>query len=802
MIRPLLAAGLLLVSCLPADADAAEVYLGIRHEVTEDGEGLRVAVVHGSPADSGGLVDGDVIIAMDGTALAEAAGDIGDSLGVILSDKEPGDIVRVTAVRSSPKYWIELNGEEMHLEFPEYELPEILHQLTADDQLYVDVDASERVVELEIILGSRPGFGAAVLPPNSDLACDLPDAQPEIRRLLAELNTHNGIEADFTDLLARLDRQASIDDGYKLSRVAYLLRDGLKGEGLVQDVARQVEKTLAFSGNLALCDIQQLAAGLLDLPTTGISSLHQPDELECASWGEVVGLIDSELSLASDFVSQAFAAFTPEELEFIANQRDELTDVFAAHHYVDTEDDNPVRIKNNLRLIELARKVDYESLLTAQVLVSQFAVPVFARSLRRVVEDEFGDELSTSKTVETPAGYTILIGSKNDDWHKGTAPDVLIEPAGNDFYTLVAREDAALQLPICLSFDLAGNDAYESTTRYSQGSGSLGCALLVDTVGNDQYTGLQWCQGSGFFGCGSLVDMAGDDEYRAAELSQAAAIFGTGVLLDMAGDDRFCGQMKCQAFGGSLGVGLLIDVAGNDYRYCKGKYPTGYGDPGIFDSWGQGCAQGFRGISSGGIAGVIDMSGADYSEAGNFSQGGGYYFGLGFYADRSWEADQYVGSRYNQGFCAHQAVGVFLESGGNDTYSTRQSVAQGLAWDESCTMFVDYGGDDVYDGGTGFSLGASAHNSLCIFLDAGGRDSYHYPQGPARAGSNDYHGGTSLSLFIDSGGARDFFTASSYSNNIITGWPEHGFFCDLPAGLGRLLASSDWLELWQGYGQR
>ena len=156
----------------------------------------------------------------------------------------------------------------------------------------------------------------------------------------------------------------------------------------------------------------------------------------------------------------------------------------------------------------------------------------------------------------------------------------------------------------------------------------------------------------------------------------------------------------------------------------------------------------------------------------------------------------YIGSRYNQGFCAHQAVGVFLEDGGDDHYTTRQAVAQGLAWDECCTMFIDYGGDDTYEGGTGFSQGASAHNALCVMWDRGGRDSYIYDAGQGRAGGNDYHGGTSLSLFLDEGGAADFYSSERSGNDRITGWPEHGFFVDLPGTLDSALKGGAWRVLW------
>jgi hypothetical protein len=111
-------------------------------------------------------------------------------------------------------------------------------------------------------------------------------------------------------------------------------------------------------------------------------------------------------------------------------------------------------------------------------------------------------------------------------------------------------------------------------------------------------------------------------------------------------------------------------------------------------------------------------------------------------------------------------------------------------------MFVDYGGDDYYDGGTGFSQGASAHNALCVMWDRGGRDSYNYAPGQARAGGNDYHGGTSLSLFIDEGGDVDYYTSEKSANDSITGWPEYGFFADLPGPLNAEICDGGWQAYW------
>jgi hypothetical protein len=111
----------------------------------------------------------------------------------------------------------------------------------------------------------------------------------------------------------------------------------------------------------------------------------------------------------------------------------------------------------------------------------------------------------------------------------------------------------------------------------------------------------------------------------------------------------------------------------------------------------------------------------------------------------------------------------------NDTYETRNAVAHGLAWDESVSFFIDRGGNDHYRGG-GFSLGASAHNSICVFHDRAGEDTY-LRGGFGQAGGNDYHGGTSLSLFLDTGGAQDAYPGENLNERSVT-QPKHSVFVD------------------------
>lgn len=803
----------------------AEAYLGIRHEPNADPPGLLLTVVMGSPADLAGLQTGDIALAINGKHIAEDGQDGAAILAAALTGKAVGDTVSFTVLRNSPAIALTQAGQPLETLYPLLDLAGVIDSAAPGVPVVLSALKQPRELEITVTLGARASTLGPPLLPNVELACNLDDAHPAVRQFSTALIAKRLIQSDCADLWSRLDARASPYDGYKLSRVVYLLRDGFKCEAMGQLISGDLAG-FAGQGLNGYYSAQAYCGMLLDIPRLFASAPSLRTGLTAEQHLDVLQLL---LETSAEYVREAFSDFSAEELQFIASQRADLTTVFSAHHYINEEDDNPRRIRGNLRLVELAKKIDYEKLLLAQLTLAQVADQAYLDGLRADLEREYAGRMLEADLLvrDSPYGKLVISGAGHT-WRQGEEPALLIDLGGDDFYTTTAggavgleavpaaepAADAAaeaaetepgvsalLNRPVSLLIEFGGNDAYESTTPYSQGSGSLGCGLLIDCAGNDQYVGLQWAQGCGFFGCGALLELAGDDVYRGEELCQGAAIFGTGLLVDYAGNDRTESQMKSQAFGGAHAIGLLIDVAGDDHRYAKGKYPTGYGDPGIFDAWSQGCAQGFREYASGGIAALIDCAGSDVSEAGNFSQGGGYYFGWGLFADRGWEDDRYIGSRYNQGFCAHQAVGTFLETGGNDFYTTRQAVAQGLAWDECATMFVDYAGDDTYEGGGGFSQGASAHNALCIFWDRGGRDSYCYAPGQARAGGNDYHGGTSLSVFIDEGGAPDFYDCADSANDRISGWPEHGFFADLPGTLDAALAESHWRELWETAGE-
>jgi len=664
---------------------------------------------------------------------------------------------------------------------------------------------TERVVTLvAVILGLRPE--AQWPAPRSNREIERGAHYPVAEQTAAvwSLVDEFDVRRDTEDLLDRLARCHAGSDPYRLETMIYVHRDPFRLEGVTR-------------GLVANCGAAQDAAGLLAvaadvLVPTFDPALALPDSVAGeipsglmsgdaggghgpgggAAVERMLDGIESALGRAAGYHAMAFAALSDEDRAFLAEHRWDLSDAFAGEVYIHFDADRE-RFARNKRIIDIAALVDYGALMECADVVATLANPEWADEAVALVGSALGDSLDKAILAERETEYgRIIIAGTADDWHREDDVVFLLDIGGDDFYTGSAGGSTGWDVPVSVLIDAGGDDAYESTVTSCQGTGCLGVGALLDLSGDDEYVGIQWAQGTGYLGVGWLHDAGGDDVYRGRTFCQGVGLFGVGVLLDESGADRYEGDCHVQACGLAGGIGIIADRAGNDEYYAKGLYPTGYGDAGIFDAWSQGCGMGFRTLASGGLGLLLDAGGSDRMEAGNFSQGGGYYYGMGVLAAGGTEDDAYIGSRYNQGFCAHQAVGVFLESGGNDRYTTRQGVAQGLAWDESVALFIDEAGDDSYDGGSFFSLGASAHNSVCFFIDRGGDDEYDYPPGVGHAGGNDYHGGTSLSFFVDEGGFQGSLLPDDAQTPDYSYHPEHGFVLDLNASIQRFMSERYW----------
>ncbi len=757
---------------------------------------VAAAVIPFSPADSGGLLEGDIIVSICGRPLPCPPESASALLRHILSLKQAGEACTLRVIRDALTRSLSIDGAAV----PQSQARRFWHSpvglldsLPAGSELVAQCQKHRVVTDLPIVLGPRPSARWEPPPPNERIFPRWLFQQTRLQDLVRQVTDAQGVHAETEDLLSRLRRCHEGADPYRLPVMIYVHRDPTR----LEPVSRYITRSLASAPNPAeaVARAAKIAAPQISLSLPAGTRLAPPGPdlpPERAAAG-VLAQVESVLAEAASWHRQAFRALSQEERSFLESHRWDLSDAFASEVYIHFDEDRD-RFARNKRTIDLALKVDYRALAECGQRMALLTDPQWARAAAAIFRRAFAESLQKAVVIEkeTPAG-AVIIGGIGNDWHRRTDVAFLLDLGGNDFYTGNPAGSNGWSVPLSVCIDAAGNDAYESTTLSVQGSGCLGVGGLLDLEGNDTYIGLQWAQGTGYFGIGWLLDLRGDDTYRGRTFCQGAGLFGIGLLLDGSGNDRYEGDCHVQGVGFARGLGALVDSDGDDHYYAKGLYPTGYGDAGIFDAWSQGCGMGFRTLASGGLGILVDGGGSDRMEAGNFSQGGGYYYGYGILHALGPEGDTYIGSRYNQGFCAHQAVGCFLEDGGDDFYTTRQGVAQGLAWDECVTLFRDRSGNDRYEGGRFFSLGASAHNSFCFFIDERGEDQYLYKPGPARAGGNTYHGGTSCSLFLDLAG-KDTYTAEGFGNDAFKVKPEYGFFIDWEASgsLENLLMQMPW----------
>ena len=775
------------------------------------------AVFPHSPAEGGGLLEGDIIVAMGGepfTCLKDSVRALfRRRIAGMVGDPRPMRVIRNAVARM-----VSVNGEMLEaLEADRFWLDAraFSDSLASGGSMEARASRKQEVLDLDVVLGPRPEAKWPEAPVNEFLS-RLEDESP-ITPLAWNLIDQADIRSDCEDLFMRLASLHDHSDPLRHEALIFAHRNPFLLEALVEwgtryEISRSTysepfgSETLRNSyynvklGSLPGIDhwmkLHRTSESYrkerlsINRPLPRIEMSRQEKLDTFLAWVEAVL---ADIDSTNDSI---FSSWNAKEKDFVEKEIWGLSDAFAKDIYIHFDRDRP-RFEKNRKLIDLAAGVDYVMMKKQYACALRLHAPPipFAEFFGEILSDSLDREYLVNR--ETPCGRIIVAGTGNN-WHQHQDVAFLIDLGGDDFYTGNAGGSRGFELPVSVCIDLSGNDAYESTERGAQGSGILGIGILIDHEGDDTYIGKEWCQGTGFFGIGLIKDIKGNDTYRGRAFCQGAGLFGRGYLLEISGDDRYEGDCKVQGVGLAGGIGAIFEEEGSDQYYAKGLTPTGYGTSGIFDSWSQGCGMGFRTLASGGIGMVIDGGGSDRMEAGNFSQGGGYYYGMGIVSAGGDENDVYIGSRYNQGFSAHQAIGVFLEEGGNDFYTTRHGVAQGLAWDECVTLFIDRNGNDIYEGGHFFSQGASAHNSVCFFVDRAGRDEYRYAPGPARSGANTYHGGTSLSLFLDSGFQEDLYTSEHARNRAVLYKPEHGFFLDLFGGIGKASEDKIWKKLESG----
>ncbi len=768
-----------------------------------------LALVPGSPAEALGIKAGDLITRLDDEEIASPP-----ATGLqVFRDKirthAPGEKVKLRVVRDAVSVatrvgaatrsegtgtgasWVEL-------------LPDVKKLVEENPGQTVTVSAEKARWERDVVvtLGERPGTRVIPLPENGTLRPDLEAAPLEPEAALAkELVARAGVQASYIDVTHRLDEDEKIEDPFRLKTVRYLKRDPLRLPGATKSLAR----SLAPGAKAAdLAAVVSVSALLLDADMAPILTTQAPAPPPRRSG--VQAHVDYCLELmrrSRELCRIALAALTPEEQQSLEKELPELWDRFK-ETIILYDDEDQARWKRESQAIDLLAKVDRRAYLQALLELAPLTRPAYLEQLALDLKEAEGTP-GAGLFYEMPDSFvgTILYDAQTDLGHVvvgGSGPNgyrgdlaLVIDIGGDDRYYRRVGSGHGLAQPVGVCLDLDGDDLYTATEPFAQGAALLGVGLLVDLRGDDRYTTLApFAQGSALCGAAALVDLSGDDIYRSDSYAQGAALAqGLGLLLDRSGKDHYECGIYGQGFAGPGGAGLLLDASGDDHYVCLGRKLCSYGEAGVFDAHGQGSSCGFRGKASGGIALLLDGEGQDVYEAGNFSQGCGYYFGWGALTDMGSGKDRYEGSRYAQAAAAHSALGSLWDQGGDDVYTVAVAAAQGLAWDLCAVAFMDEGGDDRYDGGSGLSQGGSAHNGFTIFYDAEGADRYHlHKKPPAQAGPNDYHGGQSLSFFIEGGGQKNVYDV----NEGVAFVPSRGFtvtgersvFLDLPYRIEKL----------------
>ena len=619
---------------------------------------------------------------------------------------------------------------------------------------------------------------------NAEIRKDLINHVAPGEKLCMEIVGKCGGMADYTDLINRHIRSEMFPDRFRLPIVSYLRRDPFKLNVIAHELSSQLDKQVTANKLLSTTEyvLTQFNSGK---PQLRVEML----DFKAGDFNSHINYIENILRKCAELNKEAFAKLSDEECKFIIKHRKAFLSSYLKYRMICYDNDRK-RLKNTIKLLDILDRVNVEKLIKQARLASTLTTPEFAASLKNAL---LKSKKSLNKkiifTKKTPYGIITIGGTGTNTYRHDCA--VIYDLGGDDIYHNNQAASIYKKVPTAIIYDYAGDDAYESTDSFSQACGDFGVGILTDAAGNDNYIGRFYNQGTGFAGIGILNDSSGDDTYRGINFAQGVGLIGAGILVDKSGNDNYNGLDSAQAVGYSRGFGLLYDIDGNDKYYCKGQEKSSYGTRGVFKSWGQGAGIGFRYYYSGGVGLLIDGDGSDRYEGGNFTQGGGYFYGFGMLHDRGKKDDNYIGSRYAQGFAAHQAVGIFLENGGNDRYQTRHCVSQGLSWDETSVLFIDYSGNDRYEG-TGFSLGASANNGICLFFDLQGKDFYR-EQNPARAGRNNYHGGKSLSFFVDAGGANDKY--AKRENNSVETRKENSIFMDLPGSIEQAAKDKAWKKL-------
>jgi hypothetical protein len=357
---------------------------------------------------------------------------------------------------------------------------------------------------------------------------------------------------------------------------------------------------------------------------------------------------------------------------------------------------------------------------------------------------------------DTPEGRCVIGGGGPNRYYGNFA--FILDLGGDDVYDLPPCKPGKFRFVA----DMGGNDTYHGSI-----ASGVGCVdVLVDCQGDDVYRGTRWTQGAGCLGAGILADFGGDDIYTSHWCSQGAAMLGIGLLYDHSGSDHYIADVYSQGFAYTKGFGMLLDRFGNDSYRAGWKYPDDRWPNRAHLAMSQGFGYGMRPWSTGvgtdgGIGLLSDQQGDDVYDAGIFSQGGSYWYALGILHDRQ-GADRYSAGQYSQGSGIHLSFAALLDDSGDDSYDAYAWLEQGNAHDWSSGCLEDWAGNDTYRS-SGAAQGCGFFVSFGYLLDSHGDDRYYCKMSDTTdsQGGGNYiaprHSG-SLGMLIDLGHGEDWYS--------------------------------------------
>ncbi|MDP8228250.1 MAG: PDZ domain-containing protein, partial [Candidatus Electryoneaceae bacterium] len=329
--------------------DSPRPFMGINHQPVKElplidgspsiqGGVLITHVQQDSPADSAGLLTGDILVGIDGNIFDCPTDSISEKFRELLFVHRPGDEMRLTIFREEIIHELLVNGVETapgpYLENP----AEFIAVLPDGSDIMTTAHKEWVVKELVIVLGSPSGDVHPPLPEfiETDLAriVLLADSSNSVdwKTLSFDLAKRYDMERDFYDLLKRLRNVEAGDDGTRLPMIAAVHRNpfllerlGRQFTGRLMTQRIKLVKDMFCSQDVAV----YLTGDHQGSDTNSFASL--PDD---AGEEQFIAWFETQIDDLTIVLGKAYASLNSEEMEHLSEYMVDLTDAFAEHIYI------------------------------------------------------------------------------------------------------------------------------------------------------------------------------------------------------------------------------------------------------------------------------------------------------------------------------------------------------------------------------------------------------------------------------------------------------------------------------------